>query len=208
MQLRVRWHITPQEPPRVWRHCGHCGAKRPFISSGKFRSNAQKKRLDVWLIYRCAICGQTWNYPLFERCAVGKIEPPLFQAIAGNCAETARRFASDLTRLRSYADRVEFCEALQVRKVVLSDGFAAPAELVIALALSEPCDLRLERLLAGQLGLPRSAVRKLSETKTLTVAPASRRALRLAVHDEQSVAIDLRGLKDDDLAAAILAGAT
>lgn len=207
MQLRVRWHITPKEPPRVWRHCGHCGAKSPFVSSGKFRSNAQKKRLDVWLIYRCAACGQTWNYPLFERCAIGEIDPTLFQAIAGNCAETARRYACDLAGLRPYADRVEACEEVRVEKVILSGDAASPDRLDIALGLSGSCDLRLERLLAQELALSRSAVRRLYEMRAMTVTPAGRAVLRRSVRNEQSITVDLRALDNGDLAAAILAGA-
>ena len=207
MQLRVRWHITPLEPPRVWRHCGHCGAKRPFVSSGKFRSNAQKKRLDVWLIYRCAACGRTWNYPLFERCAVGEIAPPLFQAIAGNCAVTARRYARDVARLRPHAERVESCDEVRVEKTILAGSLTAPSEIVIALALSVPCDLRLERLLARELALSRSAVRRLHERHVLTVAPDRGSALRQATRDGQSITIDLRALASDDLTARIVTGA-
>lgn len=207
MQLRVRWHITPLEPPRVWRHCGQCGARRPFVSSGKFRSNAQKKRLDIWLIYRCAACGRTWTYPLFERRAVGEIDPRLFQAIAGNCAETARRYAFDVARLRSYADRVEPCEEIRVEKAVLGGHAACADGLVVALALAGPCALRLERLLARELALSRSALRELHERKALSVTPAGGKVLRLAVQDGQRVAIDLRALEASGLAAAIVAGA-
>lgn len=208
MQLRVRWHITPQVPPRVWRHCGHCGAKRPFVSSGKFRSNAQKKRLDVWLIYRCAACGQTWNYPLFERCAVSEIDPPLFQAITGNCAETARRYACDLARLRSYADRVELCESLRVEKVTLGDGVAAPDELAIALVLTEPCDLRLERLLARELAVSRNALRRLHDKGALRVTPAGRAVLRQPIRDGQNIAIDLQALAEGTGLARAIAQAS
>jgi len=205
--LRVRWRVTPLETPRVWLHCGHCGAKRPFISSGKFRSNAQKKRLDVWLIYRCADCSQTWNYPILERRAVGEIAPPLFQAIAGNCAETARRYACDVSRLRSYVDRIEVCQNIRVEKSILGARDAAPSEIVIALTLPEPCDLRLERLLAQELSLSRNAVRGLTEHRALAVEPAGRTVLRQAVRDGQRVVIDLRAVKNSDLTAAIVAGA-
>ena len=206
--LRVRWQVTPLEPPRVWRHCGQCGAKRPFRSSGKFRSNAQKKRLDVWLIYHCDVCGRTWNYPLIERRPVGEIAPPLFQALARNDVETAHRFAGDVARLRTYADRVEPCADIRVAKSIISGTATAPGKLIIVLALSCPCDLRLDRLLARELALSRNALRVLHQSRRLTVSPERRASLRHAVRDGQRIAIDLRALSDDDgMASAILRGA-
>ena len=202
--LRVRWNVEPLEPPRIWRHCGHCGRKRPFSSSGKFRSNTQKKRLDVWLIYRCAVCGRTWNYPLFERRPVGEIAPPLFEAIARNCAGTARCFASDATRLRAYVDRLEPCSEIKVEKAILEGTAAAPAHLAILLALAAPCDLRLERLLAKELGLSRSIVRKLAESRSLRVAPDSKSVLREAPRDGQMVTLDLAALPGSVPAAPLL----
>ena len=50
----------------------------------KFRTNAQKKRIDVWLIYRCSACDEVWNLPIFERVATGDIAPDAFDAIARN----------------------------------------------------------------------------------------------------------------------------
>lgn len=206
--LRVRWRVTSLEPPRVWRHCGQCGAKRPFRSSGKFRCNAQKKRLDVWLIYHCDVCGRTWTYPLIERRPVGEIALPLFQALARNDVETALRFASDAARLRTYADRVEPCADIRVQKSILDGTATTPGRLVIVLALSCPCDLRLDRLLARELALSRNALRTLHQSRLLTVSPERRNSLRHAVRDGQCVTIDLRALSDDDgLASVILRGA-
>ena len=58
------------EPPQE--HIPHTrgfpfGARRPFISSDRFRVNANKQRLDVWLIYRCGCCEQPWNLAVHER---------------------------------------------------------------------------------------------------------------------------------------------
>ena len=62
------WRVVPLEPPRVIRRCAHCNAPRRFVSTDRFRLNAQQRRLDVWLLYRCVVCAATWKHPLFERC--------------------------------------------------------------------------------------------------------------------------------------------
>ena len=82
--LRVTWRVTPLQPPLVRRHCSRCSGDMAFACSMKFRTNAQKKRIDVWLIYRCSTCDTVWNLPIFERVGVGEIAPDAFDAITHN----------------------------------------------------------------------------------------------------------------------------
>ena len=106
--LGVRWIVAPLETPRIWRSCGRCNARRPFASSGKFRVNAQKKRLDARLIYRCGDCEQTWNRPLVERRPVEAVPPDLLRALTVNDAALARRYAFALAGLPHQAPPAEF----------------------------------------------------------------------------------------------------
>ncbi len=80
---------------RILRRCGGCGKKQEFVSSGRFRVNANGNRLDVWLIYRCKKCGHTLNIPLYERVAPGKLDPQLYQGFLDNDPELAARFAQN-----------------------------------------------------------------------------------------------------------------
>jgi hypothetical protein len=169
----------------------------------KFRSNAQKKRVDVWLIYRCIACDETWNLPIHERVAIDDITPDTFQAIARNDPALARRYAFDRERLAHHGLQVQESVAIAVRKVP-RNGHQENAPLVeIALALSSPCRIRLDRLLSGELGISRSQLCTLHERGALR---ASHRAkpLRAPIVDGQLIAIDLGdGLVSPDLAAII-----
>ena len=49
----VVWEVQYQTPPPAVRYCKKCGSQKEFVSSGQFRVNAQRKYLDVWLIYKC-----------------------------------------------------------------------------------------------------------------------------------------------------------
>ena len=62
--LSVQWTVTPKFTPQPLRACNRCGAVTPFRSSGKIRLNANRKRIDAWLIYRCTACDKTWNRPI------------------------------------------------------------------------------------------------------------------------------------------------
>jgi hypothetical protein len=79
------------------------------------------------------------------------------------------------------------------------------AAVEIALALASPCRIRLDRLLATELGVTRSQLQVLHDRGALR---ATRKALRSPIVDGQTVSIDLSdGLVSPDMAFAIRRGA-
>jgi hypothetical protein len=169
----------------------------------KFRTNAQKKRIDVWLIYRCAGCDETWNMPVFERVALGDIAPGEFQAIARNDAALAARYAFDRERLARHASRIDDRGEVTVRKTPLDGDQHAARAIEISLALAAPLQIRLDRLLSRELGLTRSQLVMLRDRGALLVSH-SKKALRSPPIDGQSIAVDLSvGAVDPQLAETI-----
>ena len=65
--LSTTWRILAPDPPLAVRRCRRCDRARPFRSSGRFRVNANGRRLDIWLVYRCTACEASWNRPVHER---------------------------------------------------------------------------------------------------------------------------------------------
>jgi hypothetical protein len=165
----------------------------PFVCSTKFRTNAQKKRIDVWLIYRCHGCGETWNMPILERVPVAEIAPEDFQAIARNDPVLAMRHARDLAQLSRYSNRVEESLDIEVRKQAPLAIPADAAVLEISITLALPCVLRLDRLLPRELGVPRSGLHALLGRGALRLSPAPRKGLRSHVTSGQMISIDLGG---------------
>lgn len=199
-KLCVTWRVAPLQPPLVRRHCSRCSTDRTFACSLKFRANAQKKRLDVWLIYRCCRCADTWNLPLFERAAAGDIDA--FDAIARNDPALALRYAFDRTRLLRHG-AIEDAPEVSIRKRHDAGCARTARTIAIALALARPCGLRLDRLLSHGLGLSRGEIARLHEGGAL---PAARSALRNPAADGQVIAIDLASL-DATLADTLRRGA-
>lgn len=187
--FRVTWRITPLHPPRPRRHCGSCNAATSFISSGRFRTNAQKKRMDVWLIYRCAVCDGTWNMPIIERCPGAQIPPEQLRRFMRNDPETAARHAFDLSLLARHSGQIDQDIAATVERHIEGGNFADATHLEISIALRLPCRLRLDALLARELGVTRSALLRAHETGAITLA--SRKALRAPAFDGQRIRIDL-----------------
>ncbi|TGV94053.1 DUF1062 domain-containing protein, partial [Mesorhizobium sp. M2D.F.Ca.ET.145.01.1.1] len=79
--LRIHWTIAPKIAPRPLINCNRCGGVKAYRCSGKFRVNANGKRIDVWLIYRCVDCDNSWNFGIFERCNRRDIGPALLAAL-------------------------------------------------------------------------------------------------------------------------------
>jgi hypothetical protein len=181
MGLRAeRWRIRPLELPRPWRYCASCATARAFICSERFRVNAQKKSLDVWLKYRCASCEDVWKLPLFERYSVSEIGSALLDSFAHHDPAVVWRYAFDIARLRPHVIKIDTEVRVEVQRTQLACEAALDADLCIHFDVPFPCDIRLDRLLAGQLGVARSALER-------SVPPEQHRALRKSVRDGQTV---------------------
>jgi hypothetical protein len=141
------WSVSSVEPPRILRHCPRCAVDRPFACAFRFRVNANKRRLDVWLLYRCVRCEETWKLPLHERVSPGSIADRL-DAYHDNDEILAAAIARDPQRLRGLRR-----EPGEVR---VEAACAAPC--VVALSVEPGLDVALGEVLARGLGASRSEV--------------------------------------------------
>jgi hypothetical protein len=189
--LRIGWAIAPKFAPQPLINCNRCGGVKAYRCSWKFRVNASGKRFDAWLIYRCVDCDNSWNFAILERRNRCHIEPALLQALESNDPAMVRRHAFDVVALRSRVSRVEEFSDVVVHKHRRGDKTATTLE--IKLELETPTSLRLDRLLAGELGISRSKLQALEEKRSLVVLPDCARALRKPAHDGTTIRIDLAG---------------
>jgi len=189
--LRVTWTVTPLWPPVARRHCSNCNRPQRFRTSGKFRVNAQKKRIDVWLLYRCEICEANWNLPIVERALVTAIDPAALCGFMQNEEGLARRHGFDLERLRRHGAQIEACQDFDVRKIHANGCRHDPEAIEVTLRANEPCELRLDQFLAGEFRVSRSCVARLADRGVLTIFPAARKGLRAALADGQVIRLRL-----------------
>lgn len=194
--LRIHWTIAPEIAPRPLITCNRCGGVKPYRCSGKFRVNANGKRIDVWLIYRCVDCDNSWNFGIFERRNRRDIEPALLRALESNDPGLARRHAFDVVALRNRVGRIEEFPDVSVRKRLLGGASQTATALELRLELEMPTSLRLDRLLATELGISRSRLQALEERRLLTVDPDGAKALRKPARQGMTVRLDLAGEPD------------
>lgn len=98
--MKVTWNISPVGYQLICKRCPSCHGQQDFIPSGAFRINSQKKRLDVWSIYKCVRCAHTWNISLFSRLPVSKIKPQLYARLIANDKSAVLAYSHDLQILR------------------------------------------------------------------------------------------------------------
>ena len=188
--LRVQWTRTPRAAPRPRLNCSRCGDVRSFASSGKIRLNANGRRIDAWLIYKCADCENTWNRPLLERRNVGEIDPATLRALETNDSAFVQKAAFDLDDLKRRAVRIDESAAVFVDKSILSAPEPPFERLEIRLVVRAAILLRVDRLLANEFGCARARIQALSDGGRLTLHPHGARMLRRPVRDGMVIRAD------------------
>jgi hypothetical protein len=184
-------HLTPSGTIKVQRHCARCKLRRSFVSSGKFRVNAQRKLLDVWLIYRCTACDFTWNHAIHERTPVRDIAADELQALMRNDPVLADRHAGDVTRLRAAKLEIEPAATQHLTRHVLQAAHPGTQAIRISIGNAAACEMRLDRVLAWGLSLQRREVAELKDRAALIIRPQTARALKRAATDGQEIEVDL-----------------
>ncbi len=160
----IQWEVQLISPPSVIRHCKQCGKKVCFNSSGLFRVNAQKKSLDIWLIYKCAHCQSTWNMTVHSRISPQALSTDTLERYYANDATLARQCASDLNLLRKNG-----AEYVPPSYRIVGDALPqTPVQL--HLTSSHPCAARVSALLRDRLGLSHRQYEQLIDNGQLRAA--------------------------------------
>ncbi|MDR6371038.1 hypothetical protein J2795_001916 [Chryseobacterium bernardetii] len=92
MNTQHIWEIKAKNTPLLKKKCNQCNSDR-FQCSDKFRLNAQKKNIDIWLIYRCVKCNNTYNMTVFSRIRTESVSKEIFNKFSENDTEIAWQYA-------------------------------------------------------------------------------------------------------------------
>jgi len=189
----VVWRVTPHGTPSVRRHCTRCDAVRAFVPTTSFRVNAQQQRIDVWLIYRCGACDETWNRPIVERGSVRGIGAEKLEHLHRNNPDLALAYAFDIQGLRRRGIIVDADLPFTIQAEPTTNRDPASC-LSITIALTHPIETRLDRLLATGLGISRSRLGSLWKSGALRIVPRRANSLQRPPQDGQVVVIEIEAL--------------
>lgn len=190
--LHARWHVTPLSLPQVQRHCSTCGVPRPFRCGGKVRLNANGRKLDAWLIYKCAACDRTWNLPLLDRVPVAQVSATDLAAMQSSDPAWITPRAFDLTALRRHGAQVLLPTELAVTKALIGPGVEDCSAIELEITAPWPTGQRFDRFLAAELCLSRSALQAWQRSGALCILQGPRQALRLPLAGRVVLHLDPR----------------
>ncbi|TFB15030.1 DUF1062 domain-containing protein [Filobacillus milosensis] len=185
----LTYEIIPQETPNVIRNCSKCKRDTEFYCSEKFRVNANQKMVDVWVVYNCIHCEGTWNYPIFSRVHVNKINSNLYQKFMNNDRETVWYYAFQFNHLRKLCNEVSTNIRYELREKRLETN---SNNLTIKFYCKYDFDLRIDKVLAEILGVSRSTLKKLELEGILMLNPKI--SMKKKIFDNLQITLVGKGL--------------
>ncbi|MFJ9537581.1 DUF1062 domain-containing protein [Streptomyces sp. NPDC101225] len=172
---KARWAVRQSALPTVVKPCLDCGGTR-HRPSGKFRVNANGKRLDVWLLLNCVLCDRTSKVPVHERTHVSSLEPARLTAYESNDPTAVGQWAMSAALAAKNAYRLDWTGTWHLLTDAPLHEPDAPAPLMVTVGFELPAPVRVERLLTLGLGVSRTEVRRMLAAGRiqLPMAPGAR----------------------------------
>lgn len=162
--------IKVKNTPNLKRKCNRCDCDS-FYCSNKFRINAQKKNLDVWLIYRCMECDSTYNLTILSRTKPELTDKDLFEKFAENDEVTAWKYAFSLENIRKNSVELDYNSIeyeIQHDNVSIKDILATDDEFVtFKIQTCFEFGLKLSSVIRTCLGLSANRFNKMVEAKAI-----------------------------------------
>lgn len=112
-------------------------------------------------------CEETWKFPLFERRPVSELGAAELDGFARHDPAAVWKYAFDIARLRPHVIRIDRDVRVQVERTPFACEAVPPGYACIKFDVPFPCDIRLDRLLAAELGISRSALQAQYERQEL-----------------------------------------
>ncbi|MGJ5620221.1 DUF1062 domain-containing protein [Sulfitobacter sp. MF3-043] len=194
--IMAEWTIVPKATPKPIRHCSTCAKQQPFVSSGKIRLNANGKKLDAWLIYKCQVCDQTWNRPILDRHPVSRIKPAELDAMQHSLPSFVARYEFDVSELKRQSSQIDLGSEYSIEKSAFRTHGPNWSEIRLCLRTNVPTRVRVDRLLCEGWQLSRSQLKSLVDQDGVTIQPNTRRELKKSLNSAVSIIVYARVLPE------------
>lgn len=160
------WTLTPVSSYKIIRNCPKCGTRSLFQSTGNFRINANKKCVDIWLIYQCEKCRSTYNLTIFERVSPKKLPEGFYKKFQENNNALALEIG---TAKEIFEKNRAVVKEESISYIVTKENTEIPVSLqaleengrIICIQNPNGLKIRVDKFLAEQLSISRSKVKHL-----------------------------------------------
>ncbi|HCW52855.1 MAG TPA: hypothetical protein DG753_03755 [Clostridium sp.] len=158
------WELVPTNVPAIRRKCPKCGEKTDYISTGKFRVNANKSSIDIWLIYQCEKCKASWNMDIYSRVKAGSLNEEEYKRFLANEEELAKEYGFDIEIHNKNKVELRIKDiSYYIKKVEILEENSEKDEVIIKIKCKYPCELRIDKILADNLNISRNRVKRMCE---------------------------------------------
>ena len=195
METTITWEVKVKNTPLLIKKCSHCDSDR-FYCSDKFRMNAQKKNIDVWLIYRCVKCDNTCNLTLLSRSKPDLIDKTLFHSFSMNDKDTAWKYAfsTEMERKNNLRPDYGSVEYEIIPNTSLEDLLNLSNEVIkIHIKCEFEFDLKLSSLIRRCFSLSANQVKRMFEDGIITIT-SNKPPQKHKVKDGDMILIQREGL--------------
>lgn len=195
METTITWEVKVKNTPLLIKKCSHCDSDR-FYCSDKFRMNAQKKNIDVWLIYRRVKCDNTCNLTLLSRSKPDLIDKTLFHSFSMNDKDTAWKYAFSTEMERKNNLRLDYgsVEYEVIPNTSLEDLLNLSNEVIkIHIKCEFEFDLKLSSLIRRCFSLSANQVKRMFEDGIITIT-SNKPPQKHKVKDGDMILIQREGL--------------
>lgn len=200
---KYKWELIPKNLPTVKRNCPKCNKKTHYINSEKFRVNANKNNIDVWLIYQCEKCKSTWNMTIYERVNPCNINKNEYEKFLSNDRELAREYAFNLSIYsKNKAEVVLENINYELVKRKLDKSYQNEDEIIIELVCKYPAEMRIDKILGDILGISRSKIKSMHK-KGLIFVEDHEKSLNVKIKDEMKIHV-LKSIESEEVLEAIV----
>ena len=165
---KIVWEVQYLSAPTVFRYCKKCRKKKPFTCSGQFRVNAQRKSLDIWLIYKCSSCETTWNATVYSRISPQSLKPELLEAFNKNEETLVKQIAMDSDLLLK--NGVETGVPLYS---VIGETFLPDEDITLEIKSKYSLNIKVSHIVREKLHLSQKDYLRLIDNEKFKSIPAS-----------------------------------
>ncbi len=164
---KITWQVQYLFFPRVSRHCKKCGKTTKFSCSEKFRVNAQRRTLDIWLIYNCIDFDTTWNARVFSRISPYSLNPAQLEGFQKNNRSLVEEYAMDHDFL--YRNGVDEIEVPPYS--IMGEDFLPGENVELTIKSEHLFPIKVSALIRKKLHLSQAAYLQMIENGTIKSIP-------------------------------------
>lgn len=200
---KYQWELIPENLPKVKRNCPKCNEKTHYVSCEKFRVNANKNNIDIWLIYQCEKCKSTWNMTIYERIKPSDINKEEYDKFLANDKDFARQYAFNIGLYnRNKAEIVLEDVTYKVIENKLEAYYMKEDELVIEFLCNYPIDMRVDKFLSDKIGISRSGIKSMHKNGEIII-DGNKNSLNSKIRNGMEIHV-LRSVENIKLLKAIV----